>query len=201
MDGCRVIFTIPGKDNTTWAEGYEGAEDVEIKELMVECAIALASLQDELSRRLGGEKSEKAREKERKDSEQLKYCQDNLDKTARRIKSENLSKHDLKQLTNEPTDTDRSLEVIKVGLGHMLRKSRASWFSHAYDEFLWLVSTVVSSEYALLVKCSFGKNRVDILDFVQKAKFIQYVKKKRNELFCDALRKEATRLGLSVDGM
>ena len=95
----------------------------EIKELIVECTIALASLQDEISCQLGLRKSA---EKERKDSEQLQYCQDNLELCARRIKRDGLSLDDLKKLTNEPTDQaeneaqTESLEVIKVGLGHKL---------------------------------------------------------------------------------
>jgi hypothetical protein len=115
---------------------------------------------------------------------------------------------DLNQLTNEPTDqaeneaqTDhsRSLEVIKVGLGHKLHKSRDK-YADPYDEFLWLVSILVSPAVALLVKCSFGSRRLTILDLAQKAKLVKYARQKKDELFCAKLE-EATRLGFSIDGM
>jgi hypothetical protein len=205
MHGCRVTFSIPGKGDIIWVKGYEDVNDLEIKELIVECTIALASLQDEISCRLGPRKSV---EKERKDSEQLQYCQDNLELCARRIKRDGLSLEDLKQLTNEPTDdqaeneaqTDqnRSLEAIKVGLGHKLHKSRDKYVD-PYDEFLWLVSILVSPAIALLVKCSFGSRRLTILDLAQKAKLVKYARQKKDELFCAKLE-EATRLGCSIDG-
>jgi hypothetical protein len=204
MHGCRVTFSIPGKGDIIWVEGYEDVNDLEIKELIVECTIALASLQDEISCRLGPRKSV---EKERKDSEQLQYCQDNLELCARRIKRDGLSLDDLKQLTSEPTDqaeneaqTDqnRSLEVIKVGLGHKLHKSRDKYVD-PYDEFLWLVSILVSPAVALLVNCSFGSRRLTILDLAQKAKLVKYARQKKDELFCAKLE-EATRLGCSIDG-
>lgn len=194
MHGCRVTF---------WMDGYEGVSDLEIKERIVECTIALASLQDEFSCRLGLKKSV---DKEAN----LQYCQDNLEKCAQRIQHNGLSLDDLKQLTNKPTGRaeneaqadqhNRSLEVIKVGLGHKLQKSRDKYAVETYDEFLWLVSTVVGPALALLVKCSFGSKRVTILDLAQKAKLIKYIKEKQNKLFCAKLE-EATRLGLSIDGM
>lgn len=184
-------------------EGYKDVNDLEIKELIVECTIALASLQDEISCRLGPRKSV---DKERKDLEQLQYCQNNLELCARRIKRDGLSLDDLKQLTNESTDQEneaqthqnRSLEVIKVGLGHKLHKSRDKYVD-PYDEFLWLVSILVSPAVALLVKCSFGSRRLTILDLAQKAKLVQYVRQKKDEFFCAKLE-EATRLGCSIDG-
>jgi hypothetical protein len=71
MHCCRVTFSIPGKGNIIWVEGYEDVSELEIKELIIECSITLASLQDEFSRRLGLKKRD---EKERKDSAQLQYC-------------------------------------------------------------------------------------------------------------------------------
>lgn len=202
---CRVTFSIPGKGNIKWVEGYEDVSELEVKELIVECSIALASLQDEFSCRLGLKKHD---EKERKGLAALQYCENNLEKCARRIQREGLSLDDLKQITNEPTGEveneaqtqhNRSLEVIKVGLGHKVQKPRDSTAIDTYDEFLWLVSTVVSPALALLVKCSFGTNRVKALDFAHKAKLVKYVKQKKDELFCAKLE-EATRLSCSIDG-
>jgi hypothetical protein len=183
-----------------WLEGYEDVSDLEIKERIVEYTIALASLQDEFSCRLGSKKSV---DKEAN----LQYCQTNLKKCAQRIQHNGLSWDDLKQLTDKSTGQaeneaqhNRSLEVIKVGLGHKLQKSRDKYALETYDEFLWVVATVVGSAFALLVKCSFGSKRVTILDLAQKAKLVKYIKEKQNELFCAKLE-EATRLGLSIDGM
>lgn len=205
MHCCRVTFSIPGKGNTKWVDGYEDVSEVELKELIIECSIALASLQDEFSRRLGPKKHD---EKERKGLAALQYCQKNLEMCARRIQHDGLSLDDLKQLTNgttgeveneAQTQHNRSLEVIKVGLGHKVQKSRDPIAIDSYDEFLWLVSTVVSPALALLVKCSFGTNRVKVLDFAQKAKLVRYIKQKKDELFCAKLE-EAARLGCFIDG-
>jgi hypothetical protein len=204
---AKITFSIPGKGDITWVEGYKDVDDLVIQELIVESAIAIASLRDEFTSRLGPKRSA---EKERKESKQLQDFQRDLDGCAQRIKDKGLSWDDLKELTNEPTDREaeneaqtekhyRSLEVIKVGLGHKLHKSRDK-YSDPYDEFLWLVSIAVGPAVALLVKCSFGPRKVADLDLAQKAKLIHYARQKKDELSCAKLE-EATRLGLSIDGM
>ncbi|KAH8587626.1 hypothetical protein B0O99DRAFT_677972 [Bisporella sp. PMI_857] len=196
MHGCRVTFSIPGKGDAKWVEGYDGATDVEIKELIVECGFVLASLQDELLCRLGREETKKVRD----NLTQLTICEENLKACAKRIQDEGLSYDDLKQFTNQPANEtdqlDRSVEVIKVGLGHVLSKSRGSWTSDTYAEFIWLVSTVISPDHALLLKCSSTRKLLKALNSAQKAKLIQHIKKNEVDFTCEAIRGEATKLGL-----
>lgn len=96
MHGCRVTFSIPGKGDAKWVGGYDGATDVEIKELIVECSFVLASLQDELSQRLDQKETKKAHD----NLAQLTVCEGDLGACAKRIQNGGLSYDDLKQFTN-----------------------------------------------------------------------------------------------------
>lgn len=188
----RVIFALPGKAHFTWARGFDGVDDVEIKELITESTYALGLLQHELSLR---QQSSPPTEPDPK----LEYCYEKLKRSAQRLK-DGVSFDDLDQLTNRPQASDRSIEVIRLGLTKLQPKSRDQWSRDTYDEVLWLVSRLISPSHALLVKCSFGKNRVTGLDIGGRAKLIQYVKQNQDSLFCPAIQKRVIELAIPNDG-
>jgi hypothetical protein len=46
-----VLFSTSTKSSFTWLDGYDGVSTIEVKELIIECGIALGSLEAELSSR------------------------------------------------------------------------------------------------------------------------------------------------------
>jgi hypothetical protein len=194
---ARVIFNLPLKADFSWTEGCGSLNNVEIKGLIIECAYALGLLQYELSIR--------QKNIDLQADVKFDHCCKELQSNAQIINVQGLNTNDLRQLTYQPQalgqqSADRSIELLKQGHTKLQAKSRGGWRNDAYDEFLWLVSKLVSPAHALLVKCSFAKSRVMVLDLCRRAKLAQYVKQNRNSLFCPTILHIAVDLGIPSNG-
>lgn len=58
-----VLFSTSTRSSFTWLDGYDGISAIEIKELIIECGIALGSLEAELSSRQEPSDPQKAAQK------------------------------------------------------------------------------------------------------------------------------------------
>lgn len=178
-----VLFSTSTRANFTWLDGYDDVSTFELKELIVECDIALGSLKAELSSRQEPSDSQKAAKK----FKILKsYCED-LRNTADRIKTDGLTSGDY-ILLRHPISNQKDQDGDTV----LQSKGRKEWAQNAYEEFIWLVSRLVSPGLALLVKFIITRNKIKNLDFGHKAKLIQYISQNKDILRCSVLETEAT---------
>ncbi len=188
-----VLFSTSTRSRFTWLNGYDGVSAIEIKELIIECGIALGSLEAELSSRQEPSDPQKAAKK----SKILESCCKCLRESAERIKTDGLTSDEsilLRHQTSDQKDQDddRSIESLQLNVTVLQSKGRKEWAKNAYEEFVWLVFRLVSPVLALLVKCTITKNRIKGLDFGHKAKLIQYINQNQNILRCSILESEAT---------
>jgi len=188
-----VLFSTSTRSSFTWLDGYDGVSAIEIKELIIECGIALGSLEAELSSRQEPSDPQKAAKK----SKILKSCCKCLRESAERIKTDGLTSDEsilLRHQTSDQKDQDddRSIESLQLNVTVLQSKGRKEWAKNAYEEFVWLVSRLVSPVLALLVKCTITKNRIKGLDFGHKAKLIQYINQNQDILRCSILESDAT---------
>jgi hypothetical protein len=183
MPSYDIVFALPTKAHFSWIEGYEGVDKSDLKALTAVCGYALASLQNELSNQ--------------QDSTANSILQDcnKLQQSAKRIQQEGLNFDEKEQLKSSADP----IATITQGL-KLYPKSRDGWQKDAYNELLWLVSTLVSPAHALLFLCIISKSRVKNLTAKGRAKLVQYIKRNKHSLLCSIFQSKATELGLCNDG-
>jgi hypothetical protein len=179
---AHIAFSTSKRPKFTWIDTFEGVQDAELEELIVECRSALHSLEAEFA----------ARQKPQVDTK-LIYCYARLQDKATRINNLGwLGTKDRGALE----EADTFLRALSSGhiSSSQTRKTRKD--GGMYKQLLWLISRVAGPEYALLLICSVARHNVERLNSFQSASLVKYVARNCDSLSCRVLEEKANEVGL-----
>ncbi len=172
MPPVGITFRTSSSSKLRWLDSFEDLEDEEIEELILHCRNAAASLDAELLQR-----------RQRLECDTLKNLCDMLLKYADETNQSGFVRgnHDLDDLYTFVANTD-NVERRDAKIAR---------------QYLWFMSRVMHCwSYALLILCTFGKNRVIRFNEVMRACLIKHIVRHHVRLFCPVLRAKAIELNL-----
>lgn len=177
MSAISITFSTPAQLHFNWYDSLESLTDEELEELTVHCRGAMAALFTELSDR-------------RKSCRAPEAYSDMLLRTAKYINRVGFTKdhesylRDLYLFLAEPDDRQIERSDLKV-----------------VRQFLWLISRLTNWSYALLILCTLGKHKMQVLNEHERTKLTKSIIKHRADFQCPRLEDKASQCNLQQIGM
>ena len=175
MSPISITFSTPTVSSCGWIDSFEEFEDEEIEEIILQCRSATAAFEAALSNRRNPSKDIA-----------LEGHYDALLENANDINRSGLTEdHEgrLKDVHSFLIDSEGNAQTEH----HAAKAAR---------QYLWLVSRVTGWSYALLMLCTFGKNKVQRLSEDHRVNLIKHINEHRHSLFCPRLEDKAIKCSL-----